>query len=114
YVTLLFVRERLLRSEADLAGLLQLYAAVHTNRRVAEDETNPLLSVLRLSGIVRLAGGRLGGGNRLYNEEFDRAWMGDNMPDAEVRRQREAFRRGVIRAAAVAVSVIAAFALLAL
>jgi tetratricopeptide (TPR) repeat protein len=111
---LLFVRERLLRSEADLAGLLQLYAAVHTNRRVAEDETNPLLSVLRLSGIVRLAGGRLEVRNRIYNEVFDRAWIGDNMPDAEVRRQREAFRRGVIRAAAVAVSVIAAFALLAL
>lgn len=39
---LLFVRERLLRSEVDLAGLLALYERVHRRRRVEDDETNPL------------------------------------------------------------------------
>jgi WD40 repeat protein len=110
---LLFVRERMLRSEADLAGLLHLYGAVHAKRRVPDDETNSLVSILRLSGIVRVAGGRLAVRNRIYDAVFDRAWIGANMPDAEVRRQQAAFRRGVIRSAAVAFVIITGFALLA-
>src|ERR1051326_327150 len=48
---LLFVRERLLRSEADIAGLLELYGRGRGGKRVGDDETNPLVSILRLSGI---------------------------------------------------------------
>jgi len=47
---LLFVRERMLRSEVDVGGLLSLYAHAHRGKRVVDDETNPLVSVLRLSG----------------------------------------------------------------
>jgi hypothetical protein len=47
---LLFVRERLLRSEEDLAGLLTHYAQVHHGKRVEDDETNPFASTLKLSG----------------------------------------------------------------
>jgi hypothetical protein len=50
---LIFVRERLLRSEVDVAGLLYLYRRVHAGQAVADDETNPLCTILRLSGIVR-------------------------------------------------------------
>src|SRR5439155_1915256 len=50
---LLFVRERLLRSEVDLAGLLDLYSRL-CRKPVADDETNPLISVLRLSGVSRV------------------------------------------------------------
>ena len=35
---LLFVRERILRSEVDLAGLLTLYSQLLRGKRVADDE----------------------------------------------------------------------------
>ncbi len=99
---LLFVRERLLRSEADLAGLLDLYANVW-RKPVPDDETNPLIGVLRLSGVVRADTGRLRVRNRIYQGVFDRQWIEANMPDAEKRRQRRAYRRGVLLASGVAI-----------
>jgi hypothetical protein len=94
---LLFVRERLLHGEADLAGLLDLYGQVW-RRGVPDDETNPLINVLQLSGVARVDGGRLQVRNRIYGHVFDRRWVEANMPDAEKRRQRRAFRRGVLLA----------------
>jgi WD40 repeat protein len=100
---LLFVRDRLLRSEADRAALLDLYAQVRTHkRRVRDDETNPFVSILRLSGITRIAAGYHYVRNRIYYRVFDREWITANMPDAELQRQQAAFRRGLMRAAAVA------------
>ncbi len=110
---LLFVRERLLRSEADLSGLLDLCLKMHHGKRVPDDETNPLVSVLRLSGIVRSAKGTLVGRNRIYERVFDPEWVRANLPDAEVRRQRAAFRKGVMRTAVLAAVVLAAVAGLA-
>src|SRR5207249_8846910 len=61
---LIFVRERLLRATApevgvDTAGLLGLYARVRAGfpraRSVRDDEGSPLVSALRLSGIVKAA-----------------------------------------------------------
>jgi hypothetical protein len=40
--------------------------------------------------------------NRIYEQVFDAQWVAAHMPDAELRRQRLAFRRGLVRAAAVA------------
>jgi WD40 repeat protein len=86
---LLFVRDRLLRSEGDVASLLGLYAQVRSPRqKVADDETNPLVTLLHLSGIVRSDGGSLKVRNRIYGRVFDGAWMTGNMPGAEVRRLR--------------------------
>ena len=39
---LAFVRNRLLRSEVDLAALLDLYQQVRAGQKVTDDETNPL------------------------------------------------------------------------
>ena len=111
---LLFVRERLLRNEADRAGMLDLYSRVRANKQVPDDETNPLLGILRLSGIVRLAAGRLRVRNRIYQQVFDRNWIIANMPDAELRRQRAAFRKGFLRAGAVAAVILAVMAGLAI
>ncbi len=106
---LLFVRERMLRSEVDVAGLLSLYLQARHGKRVMDDETNPLVSVLRLSGITRVENGRLQVRNRIYERVFDREWAQANMPDAELRRQREAYRRGLLRATAVASLIIILF-----
>jgi WD40 repeat protein len=103
---LLFVRERLLRNEMDLAELLELYAKVVNHKAVRDDETNPLVDLLRLSGITRAEGGWLKVRNRIYARVFDRAWVTANMPDAEVRRQRTAYRRGLWRMASVSVLIL--------
>ncbi|HLK58836.1 MAG TPA: hypothetical protein VKU00_19845, partial [Chthonomonadaceae bacterium] len=104
---LIFVRERLLRSEEDRASLLDLYSRVRAGQRIKSDETNPLIALLRLSGIVRSQEGMLHVRNRIYERVFDRAWIRENMPDAEVRRQKQAFRRGVVRTLTVSAVVLA-------
>ena len=98
---LLFVQERLLRSEVDRATLLDLYAEVRGHKRVPDDEFNPTVSILRLSGITRIVDGYLKVRNRIYYRVFDRDWIVGNMPDAELRRQRVAYRRGLVRATSV-------------
>jgi hypothetical protein len=99
---LIFVRERLLRSETDVAGLLLLYRKIHGGQQVTDDETNPLVSILRLAGITRGYNGYLQVRNRVYWQVFDLAWIQTNMPAAEVRRQRRAGRRGMLIGFAVA------------
>jgi WD40 repeat protein len=140
---LIFVRERLLRSENDLAALLQLYAQVR-RRRVAGDDGNALCSALKLAGIARLAEGKrhkakgarrvgvagsplfpfsfcllpptgtLRVRNRIYERVFDERWIAAQMPDAEVRRQRAAYRRGVVRATSIGAAMLAVVSGLAL
>lgn len=105
---LLFVRERLLRSEVDIASLLDLYDKVRADKPIRDDETSPLVSILKLSGVARVVDGFLKVRNRIYSTVFDAFWVKENMPDAELRRQRAAFRRGAYRATAVAVVIIVA------
>lgn len=112
-----FVRERMLRSGEDIVGLLRLYERMLSGRRVENDETNPLVGVLKLSGIARVIGspttrdnGRLIIRNRIYERAFDRRWVAANMPGAEVRRQRAAYRLGALRTAAAAGVVVAILA----
>ena len=102
-----FVRERILRSEVDTPSLLTLYDKVRSGRSVRDDDTNPLIGVLRLSGITRAEKGHLKLRNRIYERVFDRDWVLSNMPGAELRRQRAAFKRGIWRALAVVVPILA-------
>lgn len=98
---LLFVRERMLRNEADLAGLLLLYGKVRSGARVRDDERNPLVTILRLAGIVRVEGGCLKVRNRIYSEVFNKDWVAENLPGAELRRQKAAYFRGFKIAGAI-------------
>jgi hypothetical protein len=95
---LLFVRERMLRSEVDTANLLTLYAKIRAEKKVRDDETNPLVSVLRLSGITKVDDGLIKIRNRVYYEVFDDRWIIASLPGAELRRQRAAYKRGLKRA----------------
>jgi AAA-like domain/FHA domain len=83
---LLFVRERLLRTEADLARLLGLYEQVLKEERVPDDETDDLINQLRLAGIVDVAEGFLKARNQIYARVFDEAWIAANVPDAELEK----------------------------
>ena len=111
---LIFVRERLLRSGADVTALLNLYARVRGGKKVADDDSQPLVGILRLSGITRAEDGVLRVSNRIYERVFDSDWVKQNLPDAELRRQRAAVRRGVLRTAAVAALILAVMAALAI
>lgn len=103
---LLFVRERILRSEVDKAGLLTIYGRILDGKVVKDDETNPLISVLRLSGITRVENGVLKLRSRIYKEVFNSDWVISNMPGAELRRQRAAYKRGLKRALAITIPLV--------
>jgi len=110
---LLFVRERLLRTDADLVKLLRLYRRVHLTTKVtglfrlglglgklgpvADAETNPLVGALRLSGITREEKGFLAVRNRIYYHAFDRDWVTANMPEIELWRLWVMFLAGTKR-----------------
>jgi len=114
---LIFVRERLLRSGADLTALLNLYARVRRGKKVHDVDSDPLVPILRLSGVTRAQGGFLRVRNRIYLRVFDKAWVTANLPDFEIRRQREAYRRGVWRTtivSAIILSIVVSLALVAL
>jgi hypothetical protein len=110
---LMFVRERLLGEEEDTAALLTLYGAVWRGRRVRDEEVQLVVEALRLSGVVRRAEGWLRVRNRIYEQVFDAEWVLANMPDAELRRQQAAFRRGLLRATAAFGIILAAVSSLA-
>lgn len=113
---LIFVREHLLRSEIDRASLLDLYQKIRNKNRVPDDEANALISILRLSGISQIVDGCLKVRNRIYSQVFNQRWIAENMPGAELRRQRTAYRRGLWRAALIGgliLTVVGSLALLA-
>jgi WD40 repeat protein len=111
---LAFVRDRLLEGGEDRASLLDLYRQVWMGKRIVNDETNPLCTVLRLSGIVQVVRGHFQVRNRIYARVFDLRWIQANMPGNELRRQRAAFRAGAVRSAAFAAAIIAVIGVLAL
>jgi WD40 repeat protein len=111
---LIFVRERMLRSDADVTALLNLYSRVRRRKSVADDDSHPLVSILRLSGITCAQNGKLRVRNRIYDRVFNKEWIKGNLPGAEVRRQRAAFRRGVVRTTAVAALLLTVMAALAI
>lgn len=83
---LLFVRERLLRTDSDLAQLLGLYEQVLEGERTPDDETDDLINQLRLAGIVDVDEGFLRVRNRIYARVFNEAWVAANLPDAELQK----------------------------
>ena len=91
---------------------LTLYGRLWAGRRVPDDETLPAVSQLKLAGIAKSADGRLTVRNRIYRRVFDRRWVTDSLPGAEVRRQRSAYRRGLRRAFLLSAAVMAAVAVL--
>jgi hypothetical protein len=52
--------------------------------------------------------------NRIYAQVFNHAWIRDRMPDAELRRQRAAYRRGLARASGVAALIVGVLAWLSI
>ncbi|MEO2005689.1 MAG: WD40 repeat domain-containing protein, partial [Candidatus Poribacteria bacterium] len=109
-----FVRNQMLgREEADSATLLTLYRDMRAGKSVPHDETNPAVNVLQLSGVAHAVDGHMQVRNRIYEHVFDTTWVSENMPDAELRRQRAAYRRGMLRTGGIAAAVLVVVAALA-
>lgn len=104
------VRNRLLRSEAELPALLDMYRKIHAGKVVQDDETNPLCSILKLSGVTKVENGRFKVRNRIYATVFDAKWVESRLPDAENLRQKAAYRQGVKRTVGFASAIIAGMA----
>jgi cell division protein FtsB len=102
---LIFVRDRILKSDVSRADLLHLYMKIYSGDRIKPDRTNPLLNVLHLSGIISLNDNFVFIRNQIYAEIFDKDWVMENMPDAEIRRQKEAYRAGVKRTLSLSVLI---------
>lgn len=85
-----------------LSDVLSAYERMLRGKVLVDDEANPAAARIKMSGASRSSGGRLHPRNRIYSTVFSTAWVRENMPGAELRRQRHAFRKGVVRAGAVA------------
>ena len=71
------------------------------------------MSILRLSGVVQVVDGMLRVRNQIYARVFDRRWIKANLPGEEMRRQQAAYRRGLLRAALIAIIILTAVCALA-
>ncbi|MBI4850825.1 MAG: AAA-like domain-containing protein [Acidobacteria bacterium] len=103
---LLFVRERILKSEVELASLLNLYKQVHKEKKIKDDETNPLVSILQLSGIAKVENAYLVVRNKIYKQVFNQTWIELHMPYAEARRRRAAVRKSVLLTASISLIIL--------
>ncbi len=88
--------------------ILDLYRQVREGRRVRDDETDSVVSILKLSGLTRVLEGYLLVRNQVYFRAFDRAWLEANLPEAETVRQRRAAHRAILRTSLVAGAVVLA------
>ena len=97
------------------ADILSAYGkALSGKETLPDDESNRITAVLKLSGLMRSEGKTLKVRNRIYRRAFDKAWIHENMPGQELRRQKRAFYLGVVRTALAAGIVIAVIGYLAL
>jgi WD40 repeat protein len=109
-----FVRNQMLaREDVDSADLLTFYRDVRSGKSAPHDETNPVVNVLQLAGVAHAVDGHMRVRNRIYEHVFDTTWVSENMPNAELRRQRAAYRRGILRTGGIAAAVLVVVAALA-
>src|SRR5207253_9843767 len=80
--------------------------------RVPDEKTSILVNILRLSGITVSENGFLKVRNQIYYRVFNKEWVLSHMPGAELRRQRAAERRGLLRATGVSLVILAIMAVL--
>ena len=111
---LAFVHQRMLPAEEEArAGMLTLYAKVLSGKAVADSDTAAFVSELKLAGIVQAVRGQLKVRNRIYAQVFGHKWIEENMPGAELRRLREAYRKGMFRVGGLATAVLTIISMLA-
>ena len=78
-----FVREMLtVRAGTDARSVLETYHKVWSGGDLPDQERDPVVSWLKLSGIVKPVDGRLRVRNRIYREAFGAEWVRKSLPVA--------------------------------
>ncbi len=90
----------------DQMALLTRYGQIVGGKRVPDDNADGVCAALRLSGLVTSRDGFLYSRNRVYSKLFDAAWVRDNLPNAELRRQKAAVARARWQIGMVAAAVL--------
>lgn len=111
---LMFVRDRMLRSEITAVEMLSVYSNILAGHQIKDDPAHPVFTELRLAGVIKPRGGFLCVRNRIYERVFNKGFVESNQPLDEVQRQRAAEWRGRIRVLRWAVPIVGIFAGLAL
>lgn len=88
------------------AQVLEHFGKLLSGKRLSVPEENPVGAALRLSGVAVEQGGLLQIRNRLYASIFNESWRRNALPNAELRRQKAAYRRGVLGTTIVASAVL--------
>ncbi|MGO8672574.1 MAG: AAA-like domain-containing protein [Capsulimonadaceae bacterium] len=104
---LIFVHNKLRGGAEDAATVITMYRKILAGKRVDNDPADPVVAQLRLCGVVRAVNGRLVRRNRIYSRVFGRQWVLENMPEADLRRERAAYRRGFALAVVISTLVFA-------
>lgn len=89
---------------SDRGAVLDLWGRL-LEGAVRDDPADPVLTTLKLAGLARSRAGKATARNRLYSRCFGPGWIAENMPDAELRRRRQAVRAAQLRVGAVALAV---------
>lgn len=78
-----FIRDRVLETP-NCAKLLKYYKGVRLGEMVADNDLDPLLSTLKLSGLVKASdGGVLTVRNPIYERVFDQAWIEQTLAERD-------------------------------
>ena len=93
------------KHHATLPTLSPLEFTPHRGKRVRNDDTDPLITLMRLAGITKVEDGYLRVRNLVYARVFDERWIRENMPDGELRRQKQAYSQGMLRATTIGVAI---------
>jgi hypothetical protein len=93
-----FVRDMLIKRAPDVEGALSTYGEIRAGNAVRDEERSPVITHLKLSGVVRREGAELRTRNRIYETVFDEQWVKDHSPVNWRKRARPA-AAGLIAAA---------------
>ena len=75
-----FVRDMLTKRAPDVEGALTTYEEIRAGNAVRDEERSPVITHLKLSGVVRREGAELRTRNLIYETVFDEQWVKDHLP----------------------------------
>ncbi len=85
-----FVRDMLTKRAPDVEGALTIYGEIRAGNAVRDEERSPVITRLKLSGVVRREGAGLRTRNLIYETVFDEQWVKDHLPANWRKRARPA------------------------
>lgn len=85
--------------------LLEAYAKVLKKPCTTDSFTQEILERLRLSGLISIQNGIVSVRNNIYSRVFNKAWVKENLPTADLERQRRAAIKATVRTSFVGLAI---------